>query len=407
MSRPLMNLGDKVTIHAERLGELFGALRNGGYKIIGPTVRNEAVIYDELKSPDDLPKGWSDQTDSAQYRLRKGNEQFYFGFNLGPQSWKKFLFPPRRRLWSAEKDKLGFVVKEEKREFDNFAFLGVRPCEISAIKVLDRVFKDGQYRPALTAGAVLLNAGRDPGYIEAREKTLIIALNCGQAGGTCFCASMGTGPKSISDFDLALTEVLDGDRHYFVVEIGSAKGMELAGEIASAKSSKVEIDAAQAISDKVAGQMGRTLDTNDIKALLDRNFEHPRWEAVAKRCLTCSNCTMVCPTCFCATVEDMTDLTGKSAERWQRWDSCFTMSFSYIHGGSIRPSAKSRYRQWLTHKLASWNTQFGVSGCVGCGRCIAWCPAAIDITEEVRAIRDGDRAGVAIASIKESKYANA
>ena len=264
MSRAILNLGDKVTIHAERLGELFVALQNGGYKIIGPMVRDAAVVYDELKSPDELPKGWSDQTDSAQYRLRKGNDQTYFGFNLGPQSWKKFLSPPQRRLWTAEKDKLGFVVKEEKREIDNLAFLGVRPCELAAIKVLDRVFKDGQYRPALTAGAALLNAGRDPGYIEAREKTLIIALNCGQAGGTCFCASMGTGPKATSDFDLALTEVLDGDpsgagqdRHYFVVEIGSAKGIELAGEIASAESSKPEIDAAQAISDKVARQMGR------------------------------------------------------------------------------------------------------------------------------------------------------
>jgi ferredoxin len=224
---------------------------------------------------------------------------------------------------------------------------------------------------------------------------------------------MGTGPKAESGFDLALTEILDGDplgtgqdRHYFVIEVGSEKGAEVAGEITSTKSTKHELAAAQALSNEVAGKMGRTLDTKDIKTLLEKNFEHPRWEAAAKRCLTCGNCTMVCPTCFCTTVEDTTDLTGKSAERWQRWDSCYTMDFSYIHGGSIRPSAKARYRQMVTHKLASWNDQFGVSGCVGCGRCIAWCPAAIDITEEVRAIRDGARAGVAIASPKESNYAN-
>jgi sulfhydrogenase subunit beta (sulfur reductase) len=137
--------------------------------------------------------------------------------------------------------------------------------------------------------------------------------------------------------------------------------------------------------------MGRTLDTADIKALLYRNYEHPRWDNAAARCLTCGNCTMVCPTCFCTTVEDVTDLKGEHAERWQKWDSCFTMDFSYIHGGIIRSSPKARYRQWMTHKLATWIDQFGTSGCVGCGRCITWCPVAIDITEEVRAIRESER----------------
>jgi formate hydrogenlyase subunit 6/NADH:ubiquinone oxidoreductase subunit I len=143
-----------------------------------------------------------------------------------------------------------------------------------------------------------------------------------------------------------------------------------------------------------AAQMGRVMDTSDIKELLYRNYEHPRWDNVAGRCLTCANCTNVCPTCFCTTVEDVTDLTGQQAERRRRWDSCFTMDFSYIHGGSIRASTKSRYRQWMTHKLATWIDQFGTSGCVGCGRCITWCPVGIDITEEVAAIRAGEESAV-------------
>jgi formate hydrogenlyase subunit 6/NADH:ubiquinone oxidoreductase subunit I len=153
-------------------------------------------------------------------------------------------------------------------------------------------------------------------------------------------------------------------------------------------------EAEKAVVEKIVAnttaQMGRSLNTIGIKDLLYRNAEHPRWDEVATRCLSCANCTMVCPTCFCTTVEDVTDLTGEHAERWRKWDSCFTMDFSYIHGGSVRPSVKARYRQWLTHKLASWIDQFGVSGCVGCGRCITWCPAGIDITEEVRAIRDSE-----------------
>ena len=146
---------------------------------------------------------------------------------------------------------------------------------------------------------------------------------------------------------------------------------------------------------KTAREMGRSLDTTDIKDLLYRNYEHPRWDNVAARCLTCANCTMVCPTCFCTTVEDVTDLKGEQAERWRKWDSCFTMDFSYIHGGSVRATGKARYRQWMTHKLATWIDQFGSSGCVGCGRCITWCPVAIDITEEVRAIRQSESAAVA------------
>ncbi len=157
---------------------------------------------------------------------------------------------------------------------------------------------------------------------------------------------------------------------------------------------------------KVAQQMGRTMDTAGLKDLLCRNYEHPRWDEVAARCLACANCTMACPTCFCTTVEDVTDLTGTHAERWRKWDSCFSLDFSYIHGGSVRSSARARYRQWMTHKLATWMDQFGTSGCVGCGRCITWCPVAIDITEEVRAIRESEASEMA-TSAKENSGGNA
>jgi sulfhydrogenase subunit beta (sulfur reductase) len=136
--------------------------------------------------------------------------------------------------------------------------------------------------------------------------------------------------------------------------------------------------------------MGRTLDTEGLKDVLSRNFDSLHWEEIAKRCLSCGNCTMVCPTCFCASVEDSSDLTGQKAERVRKWDSCFSRDFSYIHGGQIRSSVMSRYRQWMTHKLGYWQDQFGSSGCVGCGRCITWCPVGIDITEEARALRKID-----------------
>jgi sulfhydrogenase subunit beta (sulfur reductase) len=359
------------------LESLFEALAKRGYEVIGPTVRDGAIVYDRLNSAADLPTGWSDEQDAGRYRLVKRNDGAVFGYAVGPHSWKRTLHPPVQRLWSATRRAQGFEIEPEKIEPRKVAFLGVRSCELHAIQIQDKILMGGAYV--------------DPGYKARRENTFIIAVNCGQAGGTCFCVSMNTGPKVQAGFDLALTEVLEAGRHYFVVQVGTELGKEILDGVPHREADASEIAAAGRVVEQAAGQMGRSMDTADIKGLLYRNYEHPRWDNVASRCLTCGNCTAVCPTCFCTTVEDVTDLTGEHAERWQKWDFCFTMDFSYIHGGSIRSSAKSRYRQWMTHKLASWIDQFGTSGCVGCGRCITWCPVGIDITEELRAIREAER----------------
>jgi formate hydrogenlyase subunit 6/NADH:ubiquinone oxidoreductase subunit I len=389
MIEPTSQAGAKTIFEVERLPKLFEALRTRGYQVVGPTVRDGAIVYDELASADDLPAGWTDEQDGGTYRLIRRKDQALFGYVVGPHSWKKFLHPPVLRLWRARRDGNGFQIEKEETEPPKFAFLGVRSCELHAIAIQDKVFIGGEHI--------------DPTYASRRENIFVVAVNCGQAGGTCFCVSMNTGPKATFGFDLALTEVLQEDRHYFVAEVGSEVGAEVLKEIPHRTADTEEENAADRVVERAASSMGRTLDTTDIKELLYRNYDHLRWEDVAKRCLSCANCTMVCPTCFCTTVDDVTDLTGDNAERWRRWDSCFTMDFSYIHGGSVRSSVKSRYRQWMTHKLATWIDQFGSSGCVGCGRCITWCPVAIDITEEVRAIRDSDPAASAPVSAKEDE----
>jgi ferredoxin len=255
-----------------------------------------------------------------------------------------------------------------------YAFFGVRPCDLSAIAIQDKVFLGGPFI--------------DPVYERRRSGNFIVTVNCAQAGGTCFCASMGTGPKAATGFDLALTEILDDKRHYFIAEVGTELGGDVLKSVKCIKATDENLIAVNETCEKTVKQMGRLLDTSNLKTILYQNSEHPRWERTAARCLTCANCTMVCPTCFCVTIEDVTDLAGAQADRVRKWDSCFTLDFSYIHGGSVRASAKARYRQWMTHKLASWIDQFGTSGCVGCGRCITWCPVGIDITEEARAIRE-------------------
>ena len=369
---------DQAVLQYEHFQQLLVVLNSRGYQVVGPTVRDGAIVYDTLASVSDLPVGYTDEQEGGTYRLKRRADNALFGYAVGPHSWKKFLHPPVLRLWRATRKEHGFQVIPENQEAPKLAFIGVRSCELHAMAIQDAVFM----RPGYT----------DPTYQLRRNNLCIVAINCGQAGGTCFCTSMHTGPKATAGFDLALTEVLDADRHYFVVEVGTELGAEILHELPHTEANKDDIQLAEDIVASTAEHMGRSMDTTDIKELLYRNLEHPRWEDVATRCLTCSNCTMVCPTCFCTTVEDVTDLAGEHAERWRKWDSCFTMDFSYISGGSIRSSTKSRYRQWMTHKLGTWIDQFGTSGCVGCGRCITWCPVGIDITEEVRAIRESDNA---------------
>ncbi len=376
MSPASTEVRDRCVLERSGLDRLFGALRSRGFRVVGPTVRDGAIIYDELQSSGDLPAGWSDEQDGGKYRLKKRKDDALFGFASSAHSWKRFLHPPVEMLWRAKRDGKHVSIEAPKDAPVKTAFFGVRSCDLHAIAIQDRVFSGGPYT--------------DTGYKARRAATFMVAVNCGRASGTCFCVSMNTGPRATSGFDLALTEILDPNRQYFVIEAGSDAGRDVLRELELPAASDAEETRSLEVVAKAAHQMGRRMDTTGLKELLQANLESPCWDQVAARCLNCTNCTMVCPTCFCTSVEDTTDLTGNHAERVQKWDSCFNTQFSYIHGGSIRPSARSRYRQWLTHKLASWFDQFGTSGCVGCGRCITWCPVGIDITEEVRSIRDRD-----------------
>ncbi len=372
MSRPSIQVAEQVVLDASEFPRLLTLLTERGYRVIGPTVRDGAVVLDALASAEELPVGWIDQQDSGVYRLQRGAHPTLFSHGPGPHSWKKFLFPPRERLFTAERRDAGFAVMADSDPGPKQAFLGMRACDLQAQAILDRVVLGGDYA--------------DGNYRLRREGLLVVAVHCTRAGGTCFCASMGSGPRAASGFDLGLTEVNAENRHYFLVEVGSETGADLCRELGCPEAREADIAAARQLVERAASRMGRRLETGGLAEHLQASPEHPRWEDAADRCLGCANCTLVCPTCFCNTVEDQTDLSGARAERRRRWDSCFTLDFSYIHGGSIRPSARGRYRHWLTHKLGTWHGQFGTPGCVGCGRCITWCPVSIDITEEAAAL---------------------
>jgi len=352
------------------LGALVEALAAEGYQVIGPAVQDGAIVLRELSSAAELPSGWGVRLEPGGYRLRRRDDTAAFGHAAGPQSWKRFLHPPRERLWSATRTAAGFEVAADEGEPPRYAFLGVRPCDLRAIEIQDRVLGQPGSR-----------------YAQRRAGAFVIAVNCTEPGETCFCTSMGTGPSADRGYDLGLTELLDEAGHRFVVDVGSPQGAEILGRVPSEPAGEATVRGARSAVEAAAGRMGRQMEASGLRELMADSHGAARWDDVAARCLTCGNCTMACPTCFCTTVEDTTDLTGEHAERWETWDSCFDVDFSYLHGGSVRTSDRSRYRQWLTHKLGTWHDQFGSSGCVGCGRCIVWCPVGIDLTEEVKALR--------------------
>ena len=371
-----MGLTSAITesvVDLDGLRELIPCLERRGYCPVGPTLRDGSIVYDTLSKLEDLPVGWTDVQSAGHYRLQKQDEATLFGYAVGPQSWKKFLHPSEIQLLEVNRQNGDFQILPSAVPPPRYAFIGVRACELAAMRVQDRVLIEDKFT--------------DPIYQSRRQGVFVVAVHCTRSVATCFCASMNTGPRATSGFDLALTELIEDGRHLFVVEAGSETGAAVLAELQHSKISAKQHRQAQQAVEQAAAQTC-SLDTTGLRELLQESFYHPHWDAVAARCLSCANCTMVCPTCFCTNVEDSTDVTGNHAERWRRWDSCFSQAFSYIHGGSVRKSAKSRYRQWLTHKLSAWIDQFGSSGCVGCGRCITWCPVGIDITAEVRAIRE-------------------
>ena len=367
-------VAEASTLNLRGLQGLIDALRGRGYRVMGPTVRNGAIIIDEVLSIDDLPRGVGDEQDAGHYRLTRRDDDALFGFAAPMQSAKPVFFPADELLWHGRRNAdEGFSVEAAPTTQPPVALLGVRSCDLAAVGIHDVV---------LTSRALI-----DPRYASRREGTFVVATTCADPAGTCFCASIGTGPKPQAGYDIALTELLDGE-HRFLAEAGTPTGEELLACLQTSATTADDVTAAQTLVAQAVAGMGRTMRTDDLREVLYEGVESPHWDDVASRCLACQNCTMVCPTCFCTSVEDVSDLAGDVDERHRVWDSCFSQEYSRLHTNFVRASTGSRYRQWITHKLGAWNDQFGMSGCVGCGRCITWCPAAIDITAEVAALRD-------------------
>jgi len=373
--------GPPLALPAEALSVLIDTLQQRGYEVVAPVLRDSAIVFSPIESIADLARGWTVETAPGSYRLQRRGDAAWFSGPVGPASLKPFFHPSETVLFTADRANGGFKVTRHNGPSPRRAFLGVRPCDLAALALQERVLLGDRYA--------------DWVFRRQREGALIIAVNCTEPASTCFCASMNTGPKARAACDIVLTEVLDETRHVFLAEPGSEAGAGVLEALGAERAPAELKKAAAAAVHAAARRMGRQVDTAGLHDALFEAFEHPRWDRVAERCLSCGNCTQSCPTCFCSSVEDGSNVEGTQAWRVRKWDSCFTHSFSYIHGGSVRLSPKSRYRQWLTHKFAAWVDQFGEMGCVGCGRCITWCPVGIDITEELAALRGASAAAPA------------
>lgn len=363
--------GSVVAIQKPVFDRLLMILRDLGYETVGPRLRDAALVYAPIEGLKDLPLGFRSEQKAGQYRLIEDANARYFDITPGAQSWKQFLFPARSELFRLSRTNAHWTEELLQPETPRYAFIGVRGCELAAIAVQDKVF----IRPDFT----------DPIYANRRKNLFILSVDCHSPNETCFCASLGTGPQVEKGFDLNLTELED----VFLVEVGSQAGIDVMQKLPLEAVNPARLREADRDREAAKAAMGRELpDAHLVPELLLSNLEHPHWKEVAARCLSCTSCTQVCPTCFCWDVEDETSLDGNTTQRTRVWDSCFDLAYSAQAGGNTRPTTRSRYRQWLTHKMGSWEKQFGVLGCVGCGRCITWCPAGIDITEEIKAIRE-------------------
>lgn len=307
---------------------------------------------------------------SAVDSISKGRHDYYTADAMS--SAKQFVYPPYDDyLRIIDKDHL--EVEELLPDVEPTLIFGIKACDMAAIKILDRIF--------LTSPFI------NQSYAIRRQNTVLAVINCLGAGSQCFCASMGTGPfaKVDSGADLVLTRIDES----WLVEGFTLKGQGFLDQLNDARPSKSDIinkyDQAE---QSALAAFSKKLDTTGLVELLAETTDHPVYKDTAiNRCLGCTNCTMVCPTCFCFDFKDMTGIGSSTTTRRRHWDSCQELHFSDISHGSFRQTRKARLRQFVTHKLSTWVKQYQTFGCVGCGRCMTWCPSHIDLTEIAKTIQ--------------------
>ncbi len=351
----------------EDLQLLLELLKQRGFEILGPRAADGMISFAPLSSADQLPWGVEDEQEAGRYRLADGPANRAFFWTSAAQSIKPLAFPAAEGLWQVRFSDDGRPRFSETLPAPKpIAIIGVRACDLAALELLDRHFYDKG----------------DPWYRARRDALCTVAVNCARSAATCFCRSTGDGPSVNSRHDLLLDEIEDG----FVIQAGSPLGEALIADCDWQPASAEHLADAKVQTEAAASTQTRSLPEVDLESMLGNRANVAAWQKIGEQCLACGNCTAVCPSCFCHRHTEEPALDAASSSHGREWDSCFSNDHSLMHGQPHRREISHRYRQWLSHKLGGWHSQYGRSGCTGCGRCITWCPVGIDLTRSVSAV---------------------
>jgi sulfhydrogenase subunit beta (sulfur reductase) len=313
---------------AKRIGkkEVAGFVKDlsRNYTVIGPVKKQDQYVFTELDEDDRL------ELDYPRTIL----------------PLKKYLVPSSELMFKLGGEKVEAVLPQTR-----YAFVGLHICEINAIKRLDMVLHD------------------DPYYKARRDNMLVIGVSC-KPTDECFCQSMEANVLPEGVCDIFLKE--DGDGYTALA--GSEAGRRLLSGHRFQPSDKKILKVKVEYDDK------KHVDLEKVWANMVKNYSSPLWDEMAKVCLGCANCTVVCPLCYCYDVQDITAVSPENPERHKCWDSCTLLNFATVTGGhKFRKDIKSRFKNIYTHKFKSYVDEFSVTACVGCGRCITFCPAGINM----------------------------
>ena len=330
----------------EGLQKLLDFFVKRGFTVYGPVIKGKSWVFSEIHSISEVDLN-------------------YIRSILPP---KKLLLPPKSSIFSFKLDD-SFEVFES-CDFKNVVLFGVHPCDLKAIERLDAFFS---LYP------------EDVCYKARRQGLFIVGLTCNVVDEHCFCSSLGIDPEASTGFDILITQIGES----FLVESGSLKGLNILRELNFPEAKSEHLEAKMRHIEDLKSRFTKKADFKELDKIAKSKLDHKVWLETAEKCLSCGNCSMVCPVCYCFDVYDSLDLTLKEGARVMELDSCQLLEYAEVAlGGNFRRDRYQRLRHWMLCKFGAAGGSTYTS-CVGCGRCLVYCPTSIDLTEVARVLKGG------------------